>query len=190
MIWPGLQLCRSAVKLVAMGTHDAQPVSVKVGGLSRDDLRQALDSAGVRLNDHAETLLDSGACDEAASQHVTLVERSVADLGFARGATLPQIFAAASAQGLGLCPLATAPYLRLVLTDQEPAGDADFSQGRAPSGSLTVASLPISEDHQIPKGFYLRAADGVLWLRGYRCDDLHVHQPEVRFVFHRPCSRR
>ena len=33
------------------------------------------------------------------------------------------------------------------------------------------------------KGFYLRWIKGVLWLRGYIADDLHIGSPSDRFIF-------
>ena len=59
------------------------------------------------------------------------------------------------------------------MLDQQTAPDSIMSKGRAPSGSITVASIPLREDDEYPKGFYLRVVDGVPWLRGYRCTEQH-----------------
>lgn len=56
-------------------------------------------------------------------------------------------------------------------------------KNQAPAGSLTIASKPINEDDDFPKGFYLRNIQGELWLRGYIADDLHVWNPDDFFVF-------
>ncbi len=59
-----------------------------------------------------------------------------------------------------------------------------MSNGKAPSGSLTVAAplFKVSEDY--PKGFYLRVIAGQSWLRGYRCNSSeHIWDPDDRFVF-------
>lgn len=87
---------------------------------------------------------------------------------------------------LELCPPATGPYLRLAVTSQSQAPDSVLSAGRAPSGALHVLSAPLSEDHEYPKGFYLRVVDGVSWLRGYRCDDEYRLPPEAAMVLRVP----
>ncbi|MDF2046956.1 MAG: hypothetical protein K0S70_3809 [Microbacterium sp.] len=160
--------------------------TIDVGGLSRGDLIERLDAHGIHRNPFAETLLADAVFDDAARETVAVVERSVADLGFLDGATLPRVFDAAARHGLGLCPPVTAPYLRLATLDQASAPDSILSTGRAPTGSVNVASPVLRTDHDYPKGFYLRVIDGVPWLRGYRCDDEHVLSPDDRFAFRAP----
>jgi len=58
--------------------------------------------------------------------------------------------------------------------------------GRAPAGSAHVLSPSLSEDPAVHQGFYLRVVDGVPWLRGFMCDDLHVFSPEDRWIMARP----
>ncbi|WP_402463868.1 hypothetical protein [Isoptericola aurantiacus] len=86
---------------------------VLIGRLARAKLLAALDDAGVQLNVHARTLLDDVDLDEAAGRRLTLTEVSAAELGLGGGASLSEVFAAATQRGLGLCPAATAPYLSL-----------------------------------------------------------------------------
>jgi hypothetical protein len=83
-----------------------------------------------------------------------------------------------------LCPLELGPHLRLQFTDQ-PEGSLGqpVSQNCAPPGSLTVASAPLAQDDETPKGFYLRRIEGVLWLRGYRSWPGHIWSPQDMFVF-------
>ena len=126
-----------------------------LGGRTPEDLRDGLVAAGVQLNALAETLLAHPAVTGTAVETVTLTERTVAELGLPEGGTLGQVIAAAQRHGLELCPAATGPHLRLVLTDQAPAPDSVLSAGRAPRGALHVLSAPLSEDHEYPKGFYL-----------------------------------
>lgn len=161
----------------------AAALQLEVAGLSRADLRSALDAGGVLLNAHAETLLAHPAFDLRAPEAVTLVERSLAELGLVGGGTLPEVFAAAADRGLDLCPPDTAPYLRLAMTWQENALDSVLSAGRSPAGALKVASAPLSEEADYPKGFYLRVVDRRSWLRGYRCDLEYLFAPEDRFAF-------
>lgn len=159
---------------------------IRVGGLDPRELRAALDDAGVLLNAHAETLLQNPVFTRRAAEVVTVVERTVADLGLPDGATLPQILHAAGTRGLLPCPPDTGPYLRLALTDQVNAPDAVLSARRPPSEALTVASAPLSDDPDHPRGFYLRVVEHRPWLRGYRCDDEFVWSPADRFAFRRP----
>lgn len=149
-----------------------------VGGLSRAELRERLATSGVQLNAHAETLFSHPCFDEHPPETVTVVQRRVDDLGLPVGGTLPEVIAASLGQGLELCPAITGPYLRLAMTSQAQAPDSLLSGGRIPTGALHVVAAPLSEDHEFPKGFYLRVVEGVPWLRGFRCDDEYVWPPE------------
>lgn len=160
--------------------------SVLVGGLSREAVVARLDAAGIRRNAHAETLLADPVFDERPAESVDVVERSVADLGLHRGGTLAQVYAAAASLGLDLCPADTGPALRLAWLDQNTAPDSILSTGRAPTGSLMVASPVLQDGFDYPKGFYLRVIDGEPWLRGYRCDDDFLHSPQDRIAFRVP----
>lgn len=155
-----------------------------VGGLAQSDLLDRLTEAGVLLNEYAETLL-SAAMTKGPSEPGTIliVERSVGDLGLPDGGTLPEVYEHAGDAGLGLCSPETGAYLRLAMLDQSSAPDRVMSTGRAPSGSLTVASPRLRDDDDFPAGLYLRVIDGQPWLRGYQCDDLHVWAAGDRFVF-------
>jgi len=165
-------------------------LEVSVGGLSRDELRSALTSRGVLVNVHAETLLDSEAFDREDIRPIAVTERTVAELGRPDGAVLSEILELGRQEGLLLCPADTGPYLRLALADQASSADAVMSSGKAPDGSLTVASEALSDDVDYPKGFYLRVVEGQPWLRGYRCDDEHIWSPQDRFAFRAPSSSR
>lgn len=171
-----------------ISTAKIEGVLVQVGGQPRTQLKRALSDAGVQLNAYAETLLAHSTFDDPASQALRIVERTVEQLGFREGAVLSQVFAAARSQGLELCPLAVGPYLRLALTDQANAPDSVLSAGRSPAGAIHVASEPVSDDVECPKGFYLRVVDGQAWLRGYCCDDTYVWTPEQRVAFLLPES--
>lgn len=126
--------------------------------------------------------------DATAGQTLRIVERTVEQLGLTEGAVLPELFAAARNQGLELCPLVVGPYLRLEMMKQGNAPDSVLSAGRSPAGAIHVASEPISDDVDYPKGFYLRVVDGQPWLRGYCCDDTYVWTPEQRVAFLLPES--
>lgn len=160
------------------------PASVLVGGCSRGELVRRLTEADIRLNEHAETLLADGVFDGVTEPYrIELSFLTVAELGFPEGARLDDCVAAARAVGLRRCAVEVAPYLRLAYLNQPSATDSDMHGGRAPSGSVTVASPPLRADDSYPKGFYLRVVDGIAWLRGYRCDADFRFSPGDRFVF-------
>lgn len=159
------------------------PYVLQVGGLTRAELVAALVEAGVQLNRSAEVLLDGPGFERTNVETVSVVVRSVEDLGLAHGAVLAEIYAAARAHGLVPCPVTAGPYLRLRWTDQVTAPDSVVSNGRAPRGSLTVASESLRNDDDYPKGFYLRVIDDMPWLRGYRCSARHRWSPADRLAF-------
>lgn len=146
------------------------PVTVDVGCWPRRGSLESLRKGRIHLNEAALTVLDDAIYDRPRPESVTVVERSVGDLGLVTGAALPQIFEAAQERGLRLCPPATGPHLRLVLRSQATASAPVFQVG---------------EDY--PKGFYLRVIAGQPWLRGYRCNSCeHIWDPGDRFVFRSP----
>ena len=160
-------------------------MDIQIGGLGKHELLEALREAGVELNEAARTLF--------AHEHFTpfetpsiirTTEVSVADLGLPQGGTMPDIATRAADRGLFPCPLELGPHLRLQYLDQ-PEGHVSHPETRhtAPPGSLTVVSTPIADDEDVPKGFYLRRIDGILWLRGYRASLDHVWGPGDRLVF-------
>ncbi len=158
-------------------------VEVEIGGRPRGWLREELRSAGVSMNPHAQTLLEHPVFDEAAAERVRVVVRSVQQLGLDHPATMSRVVSAAAERGLGLCPAVTGPYLRLAWTTQPDSTDSVLSAGRSPDGAVNVAAPQLSDDVDYPRGFYLRAVEGRLWLRGFRCDDLYEFAPDVRFAF-------
>lgn len=163
------------------------PSAVRVGGMDRNELAEALHRHDVHLNRAAEVLLDDPRFAlSARSEVVEIAAFSVAELGFDEGATYGQLVARALERGCGECPLELGPHLRMQFLDQ-PEGAAGYpaTQHRAPPGSITVASPPLDDRDETPKGFYLRRIDGVLWLRGYWASRDNVWRPEDTLVFAR-----
>jgi hypothetical protein len=153
--------------------------------MSKPELLAEFQKRGIELNESGQRLFADD--NFKTSKNVSLfetVEISVDDLGFPQGAAMAEIHARAAELGLALCPLELGPHLRLQFLDQ-PEGCKGFppSQHRAPPGSIIVASRQLSEDDDIPKGFYVRRINGVLWLRGYRSGPEHIYSPEDRLVF-------
>jgi hypothetical protein len=161
------------------------PHLVHVGGVAKSALLAQLERAQVQMNEHAKALFAHSAfVTSQASSSIDVIELSVSDLGFSCPTTIASIHARAIELGHALCPLELGPYLRLQYLDQPEGSIGQLpSHGRAPPGSITVASAPISDDYAVPKGFYLRVIEDVLWLRGYRSDAEHAWAPEHRFVF-------
>jgi hypothetical protein len=164
----------------------AVPGSVRVGGVRKPELLHALSERGVRLNPSAEVLFADPRFEPFEhARTVEIVTRTVADLGFAAGATYAELVARAHESGWAECPLELGPHLRLAFLDQPEAPEEPPTRGEAPPGSITIASPPLDGGDETPKGFYLRRADGILWLRGYRSWPGHRWNPRDVFVFSR-----
>lgn len=158
---------------------------VNIGGVNKSQLLAQLSASGVELNEAAKTLFASELFTVLdAKRSMTTVELSVSQFGFAQGTTLRELYDRAISLGLILAPVELGPHLRLQYPDQ-PEGfwGHPATEHRAPPGAIQIASAPLSEDDEFPKGFYLRRIKGVLWLRGYWAESGHVHQPDDRFVF-------
>lgn len=156
---------------------------VHLGGVPRDALREALRGAGVQLNDAGEALFaDARFTTLAERRTVEIVEVTVAELRFPEGATYDALVKRAAERGLAECPLELGPHLRLQRMDQAE-GVADPTANRAPPGSLTIASRPLDDSEDTPRGFYVRRVDGIAWLRGYRSWSGHRWSPGDVLVF-------
>ncbi len=165
---------------------------VHVGGVGKSELLSQLGKAGVQLNPFAlELFAHDGFQTAAEKSPLSIVQASVAELGLDQGGNFNEVCSRALARGYSLCPLELGPHLRLAFTDQQEGflGQAP-SKNCAPPGSVTVASRPICEDDDIPKGFYLRVIEGVPWLRGYRSWPGHILPPSnvLAFVEHRSAA--
>ena len=163
------------------------PNPVHIGGMDKRELIQALRQQSVQLNQAAEVLFDDPRFTPLPqSKVIEIALVSVSALGFGEGATYQQLTERALKSGLVECPLELGPHLRLQFPDQ-PEGSAGrpATQHRAPPGSITIASSPIDDCDDTPKGFYLRRIDGVLWLRGYWSWPGHIWSPEDVLVFSR-----
>jgi hypothetical protein len=165
------------------------PGAVTIGGLSKSELLAALREHDVQLNQAAEALFEDPRFTTLGAQQVVEVESiSVAELGFGEGATYGQLIARALESGLVECPLELGPHLRMQFRNQPDWADGKpLTRGRAPPGSITVASSPLDESDETAKGFYLRRVDSVSWLRGYWSWPGHIWSPEAVLVFSK-CS--
>jgi hypothetical protein len=164
----------------------AVPATVRIGGMDKPRLLGALRERGVQLNASADALFADPRFEPSErARTIEIVTRTVADLGFAAGATYGELVARAHESGWAECPLELGPHLRLAFLDQPEAPDEPPTRGEAPPGSITIASPPLDDGDETPKGFYLRRADGIRWLRGYRSWPGHRWNLRDRFVFSR-----
>lgn len=160
---------------------------VEIGGLTKTQHVQKLQEHSIMMNKFAEQLFsDERFITSDKKYNLKTVELTVKDLGFPNGASITQIFKQAISLGLELCPLELGPHLRLNYLDQPEGFTGDHSKNQAPTGSITIASEILAEEDDFPKGFYLRRINGVLWLRGYIADDLHIWNPDDHFIFVKP----
>ncbi len=163
---------------------------LRIGGVSKDQLLRQLDLKGVQLNSAAQDLFAHDLfTTEATPVNLEVHELAVEDLGLARGGTNQEVVKAAAILGLAPCPLEVAPHLRLQYIGQ-PEGHIGHPETKncAPPGSMTVISVPLSDDYETPKGFYLRKISGTLWLRGYRSDNEYIWSAKDRLAFCRASS--
>ncbi len=142
---------------------------VEIGGLSKFELLEALKQNSIFLNPLAEQLFASRHFTTSTTPfRVATIEITVSDLSFPRRSTIGAIYSKAEAAGLKLCPLELAAYFRLQYLQQPESHCDKLQQGKAPIGSITVASKLIEIDDS-QQGFYLRRIKEQLWLRGYHC---------------------
>lgn len=158
---------------------------VEFGGAAKDELLARLRRVSIALNKYADILFASELFVTSAERaRARVLELAVGELGFPDGATLPEIRERGRAWGLSDCPLELGPYFRLQYSDQ--AELVETGSHKAPAGSVTVISRPLSDDDDFPKGFYLRKIDGLLWLRGYICSLDYLWLPGDRIALRLP----
>ncbi len=155
-------------------------IDVSTVSIPKNRILAILDANGVRINDYAKAYFAHPSFSPDVPSdvvHVAIV--SLLELGFESGAALPEIMQRISTSGFRLCHPATGLYLRLAWKGQPKSGNSVLTgQHRSPDGAVTVLSASLDADDAFPKGLYLRSVDGILWLRGYVCDDLFKWSPE------------
>jgi hypothetical protein len=137
---------------------------------SPEQAKKALFDNGDKISSYAEDMLNKVSFSEGGIEY-NLVEFSVEQLGFPRGAKLSEIYARAKERGLELCPAEVGPLLRLQYTNQ-PEGNY-----------LRIAMEPLPDRDGDPSLFFVPCDYGESWLNddrghlddGWRGDD--------RFVF-------
>ena len=161
-----------------------ETTQLSIGGISKAELLRLLKDQDISINPLGNKLLQSNRFTiKNQPQTMTLAFMTLKELGFIEtGPTLPEIISQVKAMGLDLCPPETGPFLRLAYSKDKNSQGME-KQFRTPDGAVTVLSVPLSKDHDFPKGFYLRKVDGTYWLRGYTCDDQHRFDVTECFVF-------
>lgn len=164
--------------------YDPKIKIIEAGGYTKPELIQKMKENNILLNELAGKLIASDYFKVSKEQYqVKVVEVTIKDLGFIDGAVTSELFSKAADLQLNLCPLESAPYIRLAYFNQREGDDEQQLENQAPYGSITLASEILSEDLEVPKGFYLRRIQGDLWLRGYIADEEHVWKPGDHFIF-------
>lgn len=149
--------------------------TIKLGtkGLkTADDFRKAIKSAGMSIGDWGNDILGKPAFSVASEEtEVDLVNVSVGELGFKRGAERRDIIAKALSLGLELCPNEVGPQLRLQYADQ-PRGEW-----------LLIGMEPITGSGGGLDVFGVGHDDDELWLSGDCGYADGIWDADDRFVF-------
>lgn len=156
-------------------------VELDFGGTTRREIQAALAEAGVLTNEFADHLLALNVFDDVPTGYVDIAFVTAATVHPQGPASFTTLMRAARAAGFKQPPIECAPWLRLAV-DQDDAPDSDLSAGHSPSGAVVIASAPVDDDDDFPKGFYLRRVDGSPWLRGHRFTDEYLFPPETVFA--------
>ncbi|HEM3474475.1 hypothetical protein QE611_05065 [Streptococcus suis] len=162
-----------------------QSVRIKLFPLKKEEIPAYLDDKGILVNAYFKTYLAHPAYQEVVEeQQECLVEIvSLADMGFDREATAPQIEERAVEMGYQLPPAHLGVYLRLALLKQEVSQDNILSQGKSPDGAICLLSPQLEEEFAFPRSVYLRKVDQDLWLRAARFDDEYAFPLTTLFAF-------
>jgi hypothetical protein len=145
---------------------------IEIGGLTKAQLLEEFRKHSIQMNEQGHRLFEESRFVVSTQRYaIKTVELSVADLGFPEGAISEEVYQRAAKMGLGVCPLELGPFMRLQFMNQ-------------PEGArLTLSSQRLSQETDVPSGFYLRRLGEVLWLRGYTCSLDWVCPADEHFVF-------
>jgi len=137
--------------------------------------RVALQKSGFQISGYMDDILNKVSIAEQPYD-VTLVMRSVADLGFTSVTRYDRICERAKELGLELCPAEVGLALRLTYDDQ------------ARGDWFRLAMEPLVADGRDPVVFFLAHVDGGRCLRAYCGDFDYGLTIEGRYVFRLPVA--
>lgn len=157
-------------------------ITVHAQPFPKEQIEEILRKNGIQTNHYAEEYFAHPAFPTEEAEDITVRILSLRELGFAEGATLPQIFSRLPQWQLEPCPANTGLFLRLAWKEQPASQDAVLSRHAAPDAAVTVLSESLERDDAFPKGLYLRNVEGTLWLRGYICDAEYCFPPDAMFA--------
>lgn len=160
-------------------------IAVAVYPVPKGRISTVLKANNIRTNEYAKAYMNHPAFQtEDARSQLTIVLCALQELGLTDGAIYADIFAKASELGLSPCRPSGGLFLRLSYLDQARSGNSVLrGTHHAPDSAVTVLSEFLEKDDDFPKGLYLRNVDGVLWLRGYICDEAYKWSSEDVFAF-------
>jgi hypothetical protein len=151
-------------KTVKLGTYE-----------SLEGLSAALTSVGFEVSGPAADLLKKMTLAPNQAE-IPLVNVSVRELGFEKGAILIQVFNRALECGLRLVPAEVGPQLRMKYPSQPD------------KAWLRVGMQPIADSEGYPSVFYLERVMGKLWLSTDYGHSSYFSNPDCRWVFAQPSA--
>lgn len=160
-------------------------IAVTTWAIPKSKILTVLKSNNIYINKYAKTYMNHSRFQtEGVRSYITVVLCSLKELGLKNGAVYADIFSRAIELGLYPCQPSTGLFLRLSYLNQAPSKDSILSgTHRSPDSAVTVLSDFLEKDNNFPKGLYLRNVDGILWLRGYICDETYNWSLEDVFAF-------
>ena len=160
-------------------------ITVATWPIPKSKILSVLKENNICINEYAKAYMNHPHFKtDGARSHITVVLCSLEELGLENGAVYADIFSRAIELGLYPCQPSTGLFLRLSYLDQAQSKDSVLSgKHRSPDSAVTVLSDFLEKDDSFPKGLYLRNVDGILWLRGYVCDETYNWSMEDVFAF-------
>lgn len=147
--------------------------TIKLGTYKNvDAIKKSLTKKGFKIRNWADDLLNKPAFVLGSLQEeIQLINVSVDDLGFKKGAYYKDICARARELDLVLCPKETGPQLRLQYKNQ-PKGEC-----------LRIAMKPITDSGGVPSVFQVVHDDRGMWLDWGCCRPGCFWDTHLRFIF-------
>jgi hypothetical protein len=170
-LWDARAIKRT--ELLAFTDRPAWKV-VKVGGQSKEDLIRAVKAAGHKFSDYSlQVINNKGFTTLPEEREIELFTCTVAELGFANGACVNQIYVKLAEYGFDKCPDETALYLRMAYTDQP------MNEWRI------VISEPYTGSDGCPRVLDVGRSDDASWVNSNYAYPAYTWDGNFRLVFRR-----